>query len=156
MSSFYVFLSFCLELLIQLIIKFYWMMDGMVTISSRITHIIDNRYQFVLFGDNFQSRFPQGSTLRPLLFVIYLNDLCDVSKVSDFIFLLKILTYNKDFEWGAFWQLNANAYSAIKHNTFKELVMGETLARKSNSCKLQCLFPSSKDKWHIANQNQNG
>lgn len=53
MSSFYVFLSIYLELLIQLVIKFYWMMDGMATISSRITHIINNKYQFVLFGDNF-------------------------------------------------------------------------------------------------------
>ena len=53
MSSFYVFLSIYLELLRQLIIKFYWMMDGMLKISSRITNIIDNKYQFVLFGDNF-------------------------------------------------------------------------------------------------------
>ena len=53
MSSFYVFLSIYLELLRQLIIKFYWMMDGMVKISSRITNIIDKKYQFVLFGDNF-------------------------------------------------------------------------------------------------------
>ena len=53
MSSFYVFLSIYLELLRQLIIKFYWMMDGMVKIGSRITNVIDNKYQFVLFGDNF-------------------------------------------------------------------------------------------------------
>ena len=53
MSSFYVFLSIYLELLRQLIIKFYWMMDGMIKISSRITNMIDNKYQFVLFGDNF-------------------------------------------------------------------------------------------------------
>ncbi len=52
---------------------------------------LTNRKQYVEFEESksdmlaISTRVPQGSILRPLLFIIYINDMANVGKIFDFI-----------------------------------------------------------------------
>ena len=76
--------------------------------SNWLKDYLNNRQRFVqlngfhLSYSKIKCVVPQGSILSPLLFLIHINDMCDVSKVLDFILRAngtKIFSPHKDLNF---------------------------------------------------------
>ena len=85
---------------------------------------LNDRQQFVQFNDHNSSYHlikcgvPQGSILGPLLFLIYVNDMCNVSNVLDFILFAD----------------DTNIFFSHKNINYLEKTVNEELSKLNNWC----------------------
>ena len=142
--------------------------------------MIDDRSQYVAFDETHSSTqsikcgIPQGSILGPLLFIIYMNDICNVSEMLFYILYaddttviikdkdisILLQTLNVELEKLSIWlkanKLSLNAKKTyylvfhrarIKINITAVVIMNDTLLNRANQVKYLGIIIDHKLNW---------